>query len=98
MLRQAQGFERLSVIPEGLQVGNLALAHREDLRHFHFHVGAVANAPPDHPHDDPVARVDEADRFDCVGIPGLAFRDRLVERGGAFASKTETLEAVGLSE
>jgi hypothetical protein len=49
------------------------IAHRVDARHLHVRLRAVACATPDELRDNSVGGVDEVgDRFQSVGIPGLA--------------------------
>ena len=73
LLRQPHGCEGLGVIPGQLQTNEPSVADRVEAGHLQVQVRTVAYAMPHQPHYDSVANVDEiTDRFQSVGIPGVA--------------------------
>src|SRR4051812_15116123 len=71
LLRQPNGFEGLRMVPEHLQEKKPAFAQRADHRPLDVRLRPVACATPHLPHHNPVSRVGEAHRFQCVSVPGL---------------------------
>src|SRR6266480_6762053 len=73
LLRQTDGLEGLTVIPEVLVENDPAVSNRRDVSELHVCAGHLTRRVPDEPHQSPVTGIDEVpDRLRRVRVPGVA--------------------------